>query len=67
MCEGLWRNSLANGDAAASDYASREYRYNRLMEPAPTAAVAALNLRATQRVLDAGYGPGGAKRPAGDT
>ncbi|HZU77459.1 MAG TPA: methyltransferase domain-containing protein [Dehalococcoidia bacterium] len=43
----------------ASDYADREFRYNRVMEPALAAAMAALHLRPGRRVLDAGCGPGG--------
>lgn len=42
-----------------TDYADTEYLYNRVMEPAVRAAVAAIGLRQGWRVLDAGCGPGG--------
>jgi SAM-dependent methyltransferase len=42
-----------------TDYADREYLYNRVMEPALESAVAAIGLRAGWHVLDAGCGPGG--------
>jgi arsenite methyltransferase len=44
---------------ADADYADTEFLYNALMQPALTAAIDSLGLRAGWRVLDAGCGPGG--------
>jgi SAM-dependent methyltransferase len=49
----------ATAEYADADYADTELLYNQSMEPALTAAVGEVGLRAGWRALDAGCGPGG--------